>query len=189
MAPMNNVANQILIAMPSSTRRDPYFDKTVIYVCEHHATGSVGLIINKPMKHPLSLVFEQLKVKPIHVEQQNKPLLFGGPMQPERGFVIHKEVGAWRSSLRLREDVTITTSNDIIRAMAADTGPTHVLVTLGYVGWMENQLEKEIADNHWLVCPFSQKLIYEVPFEQRWVYAGFSIGVNMLTLTSSSGHA
>lgn len=187
MALMTALANNLLIAMPS--QMDPNFEKTVIYLCEHHQMGSVGLIINRPMEFMLSLVFEQLKIEGMHGSQKNNPILYGGPLQPERGFVVHKETGGWQSSLTLREDVTVTTSNDIIRAIAKDTGPHNALVTLGYAGWLENQLEKEIKDNVWLVCPYKPELLYEVPFDQRWEYAGMSLGIKMKELSMGFGHA
>lgn len=187
MAIISSLANHLLIAMPSLT--DPSFDRTVIYLCEHHEQGSVGLIINRPMAFPLSIVFEQLDIQPIQVEKNRLPLLYGGPVQPERGFVIHKQVGGWRSSLLLRDEVTVTTSNDIIRAIAQDTGPKDVLVTLGYVGWTQEQLQQEMMDNIWLVCPYKSEILYEVPFEERWEYAGLTLGVKMNQLSSSAGHA
>lgn len=187
MALTTSLANQLLIAMPSLV--DPDFSKSVIYVCEHHIQGTVGLIINRPMQYPLGLVFDQLHIEPTRTESNRLPLLFGGPLQPERGFVIHRPLGGWRSSLILREGVTITTSNDIIRAIANDTGPKDVLVALGYVGWGEDQLDKEVIENTWLVCPYKPELLYEVPFEKRWEYAGSTIGVKMNLLTSSVGHA
>lgn len=187
MAANTSLANHLLIAMPSLI--DPNFKKSVIYVCEHHVQGTVGLIINRPMQYPLGIVFDQLQIQPVRTEQSHIPLLFGGPIQPERGFVIHRPFGEWRSSLVLRDDVTVTTSNDIIRAIAADHGPKDVLVTLGYVGWGGNQLEQEVADNVWLVCPCTSELLYEVPFEERWEYAGLTIGVKMNQLSSSVGHA
>ena len=173
--------------MPSL--HDPNFEKSVIYVCEHHSQGSVGLIINRPMQYPLSIVFEQLEIEPIRVEQNRTPLLFGGPIQPERGFVIHKQIGGWRSSLFLQDEVTVTTSNDIIRAIAQDVGPSDVLVTLGYSSWSEKQLEQEVMDNVWLVCPYKSELLYDVPFDQRWDYAGSILGIKMNQLVSSVGHA
>jgi putative transcriptional regulator len=115
--------------------------------------------------------------------------MFGGPVQPERGFVIHQQVGSWRSSLVLQDDVIITTSNDIIRAIAEDTGPKEALVTLGYAGWTHEQLEKEIIDNLWLVCPYLKEIVYDVPFSERWEYAGSTLGVKMSQLGSSAGHA
>lgn len=137
----------------------------------------------------MSIVFQQLAIEPIRIERNSEPLLFGGPIQPERGFVIHKQVGGWRSSLFLQDEVTVTTSNDIIRAIAQDKGPKDVLVTLGYTAWLGDQLEKEVIDNRWLVCPYKAELVYEVPFQNRWEYAGLSIGVKMNQLTSSAGHA
>jgi putative transcriptional regulator len=187
MAINTSLANHLLIAMPSLD--DPNFTKSVIYVCEHHIQGTVGLIINRPMHYPLGLVFDQLHIEPKRVENNHLPLLFGGPLQPERGFVIHRPFGVWRSSLILGEDVIVTTSNDIIRAIAQDTGPKDVLVTLGYVGWGEKQLDEEVMENKWLVCPYRSELLYEVPFEERWEYAGLTIGVKMNQLTSSAGHA
>ncbi|MFI4962850.1 MAG: YqgE/AlgH family protein [Legionellales bacterium] len=187
MSIINSFANHLLIAMPSLN--DPNFQRTVIYVCEHHELGSVGLIINRPMQFPLSIVFEQLEIEPIQLEKNHLPLMFGGPVQPERGFVIHKQVGGWRSSLILQDEVTVTTSNDIIRAIAQDTGPKDVLVTLGYAAWTGNQLEKEVMENVWLVCPYKSEILYEVPFQDRWEYAGLTLGVKMSQLSSSAGHA
>ena len=187
MALNTSLTNHLLIAMPSLD--DPNFRHAVIYVCEHHQQGAVGLIINQPMQYPLSMVFEQLQIHSVRDEKNKQPLLFGGPIQPERGFVIHRPFGDWHSSLVLREDVTITTSNDIIRAIAEDEGPRDAMVTLGYVGWDENQLEQEMMDNDWLVCPYNAELLYDVPFKDRWEYAGLTIGVNMNKLTSNIGHA
>lgn len=187
MGIINSLANNLLIAMPSL--HDPNFEKTVIYLCEQRNEGSVGLIINRPMQFSLSLVFEQLNIDPIRVEQNNKPLLFGGPVQPERGFVVHRPLGEWRSSLILQDEVTVTTSNDIIRAIAEDKGPQDVLITLGFSGWVENQLEKEILDNMWLVCPYRSEILYEVPFADRWEYAGLTLGIKMNQLSANTGHA
>ncbi|KTC68138.1 transcriptional regulator [Legionella birminghamensis] len=187
MAIETSFANQLLIAMPSLN--DPNFQRAVIYVCEHNENGTVGLIINRPMQYPLGLVFEQMNIQPLRNEQNYQPLLYGGPVQPERGFVIHRPTGGWRSSLSLRDDVTVTTSNDIIRAIADDTGPKDVLITLGYTGWGEHQLEEEVLTNTWLVCPYKSEILYEVPFAQRWEYAGKILGINMSQLTSDAGHA
>jgi putative transcriptional regulator len=189
MAQQMSLSNQLLIATPSV--QSPEFAHTVVYVCEHHEQGTVGLIINRPLKYSLGIVFEQLKIEPLHAEKSKMPLMFGGPVQPERGFVIHRPLGHWHSSLALvPDDVTITTSNDIIRAIAIDKGPRDVLVTLGYVAWIENQLEDEIINkNAWLVCPLDLDLLYNIPFERRWEAAGLSIGVDMKSLTTGEGHA
>lgn len=187
MAFIHSLANNLLVAMPSI--KESNFARTVIYLCEHREEGSVGLIINRPMKHSLSMVFEQLSIAPIRIEQNQLPLMFGGPIQPERGFVMHKNLGEWRSSILLQDGVTVTTSNDIIRAIAEDKGPKDILITLGYSGWVENQLEKEILGNEWLVCPFRQEILYDIPFEDRWEYAGTILGIKMNQLSVSAGHA
>ena len=183
-----SLANHLLIATPSLD--DPKFFRSVIYVCEHHVQGTVGLIINHPMKQHINIVFEQLNIEPATPAKNQAPLLFGGPIQPERGFVLHRPVGTWTSSLVLvPNDVTITTSNDIIRAIAQDAGPKDALVILGYVAWNEHQLEAEIQKDAWMVCPFKPELLYDVPFEERWVAAGLTLGVNMNQLTFGVGHA
>lgn len=182
-----SLANHLLIATPSLDL--PYFEHAVIYVCEHHTEGTVGLIINRPMQQGLNLVFEQLQIQPLRSDKNKTPLLLGGPLQPERGFVIHRPCGTWQSSLALQPDVTITTSNDIIRAIAQDRGPENALVVLGYVGWLEHQLEDEIMHDAWIVCPFKAELIYDVPYADRWEAAGMSIGVNMNQFTFGAGHA
>lgn len=189
MSKMLSLTNHLLIATPSI--QSPEFKHAVIYICEHHEHGTIGLIINRPMEHSLRLVFEQLNIIPTHIEKNKAPLLFGGPIQPERGFVIHRPFGQWHSSLLLLpNEVTITTSNDIIRAIADDKGPKDALITLGYVAWAEHQLEDEIIkQGSWLVVPFKPELLYDVPFEGRWEAAGLSIGVHMNELILDAGHA
>lgn len=187
MKHQNSLANHLLIAMPQLS--DPHFYRSVVYICENQPEGTVGLIINRPMSMPMGLVFEQMDITPINHAKNSLPLLFGGPLQPERGFVIHRPKGTWRSSLILQEDVNVTTSKDIIHAIAADEGPKDALVTLGYTGWNEEQLEFELINNLWLVCPYTPELLYDVPFDKRWEMAGSSIGVNMHQLSSQSGHA
>ncbi|MDP3705208.1 MAG: YqgE/AlgH family protein [Legionellaceae bacterium] len=183
-----SLANHLLVAMPSLN--DIVFSQSVIYVCEHHVQGTVGIMINRPTEYPLSLVFDQLQIKSAFEDIKQRPLLFGGPIQPERGFVIHRPVGLWRSSLSVfGDDVTITTSNDIIRAIADNAGPRDVLVALGYVAWDSLQLEQEIINDSWLVCPFKPELLYEVRFEDRWKATALTLGVHMDQLISGSGHA
>lgn len=187
MTAFTSMANNLLIATPALTETP--FKQAVVYICEHHVHGTLGLMINRPMQYKMQLVFEQLDIVPSREEYNKKPLLFGGPLQPERGFVIHKPFRQYQSSLILRDDVTITTSNDIIRALAINNEPKDSIVTLGYMGWGENQLEDEIMNDTWLICPYSQELLYDVPFDERWEYAGLSIGVNMNQLISGAGHA
>lgn len=177
----------LLIAVPSM--HDEGFEHAVIYVCEHQAQGGVGLIINKPLIYPLGFMFDLLNIESGYAEQKNRPLLYGGPLQPERGFVIHRPPGQWSSSLILEEDVTLTTSNDIIRAFAKDQGPKDALIALGFVGWEGAKLEKEIIEDRWLVCQCKPDLLYDVPFEKRWEHAASLIGVDFAQLVEGGGHA
>ena len=177
----------LLAAMPSLDGTT--FERSVIYVCEHQPEGAVGLIINQPLHYSLRFMFDQLQIHSDDAKQKNQPLLFGGPIQPERGFVIHRPFGEWRSSLLLADDVTITTSNDIIRAIANNKGPSDVLVILGFVAWGEGKLDQEIKDNQWLVCPYQPELLYETPFEERWKKAPESLGVHVNQLIGKAGHA
>lgn len=181
------LANHFLVAMPSLN--DIIFSQAVIYICEHHERGTVGMIINRPTGHPASLMFEQLGIQ-TQSENAHLPLLFGGPIQADRGFVIHRPTGHWQSSLSLVPDeVTITTSNDIVQAMAKGEGPKDVLIIMGYVGWDHKELEREIVkENVWMVCPYNAELLYKIPYAERWKAAAQILGVNMDNLTGL-GHA
>lgn len=182
-----SLANHFLVAMPNL--HDPSFRHAVVYVCEHQPDGAVGLIVNHPMEYPMKMVFDQLKIPSEESVMRESPVMFGGPVQPERGFVIHRPQGNWRSSLLLQQDVTVTTSNDIIRAIAGKDGPKDVLVALGFAGWSEKQLDEEILANSWLVCPYNSELMYEVPYDKRWEYAGSILGIRINELGSQIGHA
>ncbi|NDH66478.1 MAG: DUF179 domain-containing protein [Gammaproteobacteria bacterium] len=186
-APMA-LANNFLVALPSVN--DIIFSQALIYICEHHERGTVGMIVNRPTGHPASLMFEQLGISTQMATDHHIPLLFGGPIQADRGFVMHRPTGHWQSSLSLVPDeVTITTSNDIIRAIADGTGPKDLLIVMGYVGWENGELEREIVkQNAWIVCPYKSELLYEVPYAERWKAAAQTLGVNMDNLTDL-GHA
>lgn len=184
-----DLSSTILVATPKLN--NSLFERTVIFVCEHHEQGTVGLICNRPTSFNLDYICNQLALDCEVSKHKDMPLLFGGPMQPERGFVLHRPQGQWRSSLVIKDnDVTLTTSNDIIKAMAINNGPDKVIIALGYSGWEPKQLEQEIMDDCWLVCPFSLELLYEVPYSQRWHYAGQLMGINLdHMIAGSSGHA
>ena len=184
-----SLSSSILVATPKLN--NSLFERTVIFVCEHHEQGTVGLICNRPTSFNLDYICDQLALDCEISKHKNMPLLFGGPMQPERGFVLHKPQGQWRSSLVIKEDdVTLTTSNDIIKALAINDGPEKVMIALGYSGWDSMQLEQEIMDDCWLVCPFNLELLYEIPFARRWHYAGQLMGINLDNMISgTSGHA
>ena len=169
-----SLSNHLLIAMPSLN--NVVFSQSVIYICEQHPEETVGLIINKPINYPIGMIFEQLGINVAENSDNMKPLIFGGPTQPQRGFVLHRPEGKW-------------SSNDIIRAIAHSNGPHDALLALGYVSWDEHQLENEIMDNIWLVSPFKPELLYDVPFHERWKAAGLLLGVNMDQVIPGSGHA
>ncbi len=187
MDTISTLRGHVLIAMPSL--HGDGFEHSVIYVCEHQQQGGVGLMINKPLVYQLGFMFELLNIESSLADQKNRPLLYGGPIQPERGFVIHRPPGRWGASLVLEEDVTLTTSNDIIRAFARGEGPKDALVALGFVGWDGAKLEKEILEDRWLVANCKPELLYDVPFEKRWEYAVASMGVDLSHLVEGGGHA
>ena len=183
-----SLVNHFLVAMPSLT--DLVFSQSVIYICEHDDRGTMGMMINRPLGHPISMIYDQLGIVKGNEPVKQYPLLFGGPIQAERGFVIHRPSGNWQTSMKVAgNDATITTSRDIIRAMAKNEGPKDALRVLGYVGWDKNELEREISkEDAWLVCPFRPELLYDVPFAERWKAAAMILGVDMDNMTSS-GHA
>ncbi len=188
MAGQMSLANHFLVATPA--QNDLIFAESVIYICDYHELGTVGLIVNRPTEFSVNLLLDTLDIDQVPTMIQEKPLMFGGPLQPERGFVIHRPVGHWRSSLLLlKDEVTVTTSSDIISSILKGNGPEDALVALGYVGWDSAQLEKEIIDNRWLVCPFKAELLYDVPFDRRWKEAALTIGVHMEQMISGGGHA
>lgn len=182
------LANHFLVAMP--TLNDIIYSQTVIYICEHHERGTVGMVVNRPTGYPATVMFEQLGVNTVTDKAKQLPLLFGGPVQADRGFVMHRSHGQWQSSLSLVSDeVAITTSNDIVRAIALDEGPKDVLIVMGYVVWDKKELEREIIKNNtWMVCPYKSEILYEVPYAERWKAAARTLGVNVDNLTGS-GHA
>lgn len=188
MNDLTHLNNKLLIATPALL--DSSFSKAVVYICEHNEYGAVGLIINQPMEQSLSFVFEQMDVTVTDSRASRIPLLYGGSVQPERGFVIHRPGrGIWRSSLMVEDQVSITTSRDVLRALAVGDGPEDPMVALGYTGWSQGQLEAELQQNTWLLSPFAPSILYEVPFDQRWQMAASSIGVDIHSMSSDIGHA
>jgi putative transcriptional regulator len=179
---------ELLVATPALNQT--IYARSVIFLCEHHEQGSVGLMINRPTSFFLSYIFEQLNIESDQSTSKKLPLLFGGPIQPERGFVLHSPKGQWRSSLVLKQqDVTLTTSNDIIRAFGDNSGPKDAIIALGYSAWESKQLEEEIIKNYWLVCPFKKEILYETPYAERWSNAGHMLGVNIEDFTFGEGNA
>lgn len=179
------LAGHFLIAMPSML--DPVFGGTVVYLCEHNAEGALGVIINKTTNLTMEALFERVDLQ---LEGEgDRPVLFGGPVQVERGFVLHTAQQEYTSTVKVGPHAYLTTSRDVLEAVAAARGPAQFLVTLGCAGWSGGQLEQEIASNGWLTVPADASIIFDVPIEQRFVAALNLLGIDPAMLTASAGHA
>jgi putative transcriptional regulator len=179
--------NQYLIAMPGMD--DPNFAQTVTLVCEHGEQGALGIVINRPLTMDLGDVFAQLGLDASQSRVTSQHVLHGGPVQNDRGFVLHSPGPSWESTLPVSERLHVTTSRDILDALASGGGPEHAVIALGYAGWEAGQLEDEVARNAWLTVPVDEALLFEVPAEERWQAAGRLLGINLLHLSSQAGHA
>ena len=187
-APAFNLANHFLIAMPSML--DPVFGGTVVYLCEHNAQGALGVIINKPTDMSMDLLFERIDLAlEINLQPGANPVMFGGPVQVERGFVLHSPHDTYSSTMQVTEAIALTTSKDILEAAAAGRGPDKILVSLGCAGWSAGQLEEEIARNGWLTVPADPAIVFDLPIEQRFVAAMKLLGIDPTMLAGVAGHA
>ena len=182
-----SLAGHLLLAMPGML--DPNFDSAVTYICEHSEKGAVGITINRPMKMNVSDVMEQLSLTISDSSLAVQPVLRGGPVQSERGFVLHESDHEWDSTTTVGRSIFVTTSQDILSAAAAGNGPKRMLIALGYAGWGAGQLEEEIRQNAWLTAPATPDLIFSTPFKQRWQASAAEIGVNIASLSPQVGHA
>ncbi len=183
----DSLSNQLLIAMPGMA--DPNFNSTVTLVCEHNAEGALGIVINRPMNLNLGGLFEQLSLEQADQSAASAPVLDGGPVGRQRGFVLHDSQGTFESSVVVSSDIRLTLSRDVLDAMAAGSGPDRSLVALGYAGWEPGQLEQEMLHNTWLNVPASPEIIFDVPFTDRWSVAAEIIGVNISQISPHAGHA
>ena len=168
---------------------DPNFSTTVTLICEHNADGALGIVINRPTNLKLGGLFEQLEVEAADSEVAQSPVLDGGPVARERGFVLHNPGGHYESSVAVSDDVQLTLSRDILDAIAAGHGPQKALVALGYAGWEPGQLEAEMLANTWLSVPATPAIIFDVPFSRRWLSAAEILGVDINRMSSDAGHA
>src|SRR5208282_3064914 len=187
MSDSGYLTNQLLIAMPFMG--DPNFAQTVALVCDHSPRGALGLIVNKPLPMRMGEIFEQLEIKLGSGSLRERQVLRGGPMQTDRGFVVHRAGGEWDSTLKVSDALHVTTSRDILAAMARGQGPQEAVVALGYAGWDGGQLEEEIRANAWLSAPVDSGIIFDIPFESRWHAAGRLLGVELSRISSISGNA
>jgi putative transcriptional regulator len=181
------LTNQFLIAMPGMT--DPHFARTVILLCQYGSQGALGIIINRPSELKLGDIMKQMDIQVKKPEIADLPVFFGGPVQPERGFILHEPVTVWGSTLQVSENFALTTSRDILDAIARGEGPQRVLVALGYAGWGEGQLEREIMENAWLNVPADSAVLFDYPPTQRWKAAAGLVGIDISQLTHRFGHA
>ena len=181
------LTNQFLIAMPGMD--DPNFAQTVTLVCEHSERGALGIVINRPLEMDLGDVFAQLGLDASQSHVTRQHVLHGGPVQTDRGFVLHSPGPGWESTLPVSDRLHLTTSRDILDALALGRGPERAVIALGYAGWDAGQLEDELARNAWLTVPVDESLLFDVPAEERWQAAGRLLGINLFHLTSQAGHA
>ena len=181
------LTNQFLIAMPNLL--DPNFFHSVTYICEHNENGAMGIVINQPVELTVDELISQIGMEKTTSDSLQQSVYRGGPVETERGFVLHQPVGNWESTLSVTDHIAVSTSNDIVEAIAAGEGPEHCLVALGYAGWGAGQLEQEIVDNAWLSGPADAKIIFETKAEQRWEAAAKLLGVDINRMTGDAGHA
>jgi putative transcriptional regulator len=180
-------SNHFLVAMPAMT--DPNFAGTVVYIAEHSSRGALGIVVNRPLEIDLANLFERLSLKLDDPRFASRPVFSGGPVQNDRGFVLHSPAGDFSSSMRVADDMALTSSKDVLEAVAKGEGPPRLLMALGYAGWGEGQLEQEIAANAWLTVPASLELLFEVPAEARFMHAFGLLGIHPAFLSSAAGHA
>jgi putative transcriptional regulator len=188
-----DLTHHFLIAMPNMA--DPYFSRSLTYICEHNDQGALGLVINRPIDMTLQALFERLSLTLRDSEYADAPIYFGGPVQTDRGFVLHAPAGNWQQTLRVGEASGLATSNglttskDILEAVGRGEGPARMLVTLGYAGWSPGQLEHELSQNAWLTVQAQDGIIFDTPAEERLPAAMELLGIDFATLQDEAGHA
>lgn len=182
-----SLADHFLIAMPSLA--DPNFARAVTLICQHDEGGAMGLMVNRLSEYKLGEVLRQMEIQSDVPSLNGQPVLIGGPVQPDRGFVLHDDPREWGSTLRFGKGLAVSTSREILVAMARGEGPERALVALGYAGWTAGQLEAELSENTWLTVPADSAIFFNTPLETRWQAAAQSIGVDISRLSNSVGHA
>ncbi|WP_300450560.1 YqgE/AlgH family protein [Accumulibacter sp.] len=182
-----NLTDHFLIAMPAML--DSYFSRTLVYIAEHNDRGALGVIVNRPIDMSLGTLLERIDLPLADDAFAHLPVLFGGPVQTDRGFVLHRPVGQWQSTLVVNKQVGLTSSRDILQSVARSGQPQDLMVTLGYAGWSAGQLEHELAQNAWLTVPAELRILFELPYEERLASALELLGVNLTNLADEAGHA
>ncbi len=182
-----SLTNHFLIAMPGL--RDPNFSRTVTYVCEHTDQGAMGIVINRPTEVTLGELLAQLEIPTRLDWVRDTPVYQGGPVQTDRGFVLHSAGPAFDSTLSITPDISVTTSRDVLEAIAGGEGPERSLIALGYAGWGGGQLEQEMSANAWLSGPADSDIIFRLDVDGRWLAAARLLGVDLNLLSGEAGHA
>jgi putative transcriptional regulator len=181
------LANQVLIALPALA--DTNFSRSVTLICQHDDDGAMGVVVNRASEYTLGDLFGQMGVDGGSESMRAQIVLAGGPVHPERGFVLHDGGEQWSSTLAITDALFLTTSRDILEAMARGEGPDHAVVALGCAGWGSGQLERELTENDWLTAPADAELLFDLPLDVRWQAAAGRIGVDFAYLADYSGHA
>lgn len=181
-----NLTQHFLIAMPNMA--DPHFARSLTFICEHNDQGALGLVVNRPTDITLSRLLEQVDISINDERCRTLPIHYGGPVQVDRGFVLHRPLGQWQSTLAVGP-LGLTTSKDILEAVARGEGPEQILVTLGYAGWAPGQLENELAQNAWLTVAADEQVIFDTPTEEKLPRAMELLGIDFASLSETAGHA
>ncbi len=185
---LNNLRDQYLLATPAV--KDPLFASSLVYMCEHNAQGSMGLVVNHRSEQNLEAIFDQLEIDCTDDAIRQTPVFLGGPVQLQQGFVLHDAApGTYEQSLQVGEDMYLTTSLDILQDIAQGKGPDHYLVALGYAGWSAGQLEQELQDNAWLTAPASPEITFHPDIDARWQLAFDQLGFDLDSLSPTTGSA
>jgi len=182
-----NLTQHFLIAMPNMA--DPHFSRTLTYICEHNDQGALGVVVNRPIDMTLSTLFEQIEVPLGDRRLRETQVMFGGPVQVDRGFVLHRPLGNWQSTLAISDELGLTTSKDILEAVGRGEGPDHMIVSLGYAGWSAGQLEHELAANAWLTVEADTEVLFGTRAEDRLPAAMRLLGIDFSQLSDGAGHA
>jgi putative transcriptional regulator len=179
--------DHFLLAMPGLS--EGLFSHSITYICEHGESGAMGIVINQPLDLSVAEIFEHLQIT-ANNDFSEIPVMAGGPVQIDHGFVLHRDKSIdWEASLKVTEEITLTTSRDILRAIAKDKGPSEHLIALGYAGWSAGQLEHELAENSWLTLPANSDVIFSTPADQRLGAAAALLGIDMNLISANAGHA
>ena len=187
MEAAQSLADHFLIAMPSLA--DPHFVRGVTLICQHDESGAMGLVLNHRSEYNLDEVLRQMDIATDSPELGRQAVLIGGPVQPDRGFVLHDDPRDFGATLRFGDGLAVSTSREILQEMARGEGPARTLITLGYAGWTAGQLEAELTQNAWLTVPCDKAICFDTPLEERWEAAARRIGVDLTRLSDQVGHA